>query len=166
MKFKSYEEKCAAVKAAINATSKIQADLYYSHWEQTEIRNGYVPGETIASDVLPKAEEKVVVADTVTKKAAPKKKAAAKPVAKKAEPVVEKVEAAVIPDDQAQAEECPITSIEDLRAYMTTRYKDLGGTAEARASLVTALKAASGKNQASEVVSSEFAAVYAALAAL
>jgi len=63
-------------------------------------------------------------------------------------------------------EECPITSVDDLREFMTKRYKELGGTPDVRGTIVAALKDATGKDKAQDITEPEFEAAYNAIASL
>jgi len=180
MKFKSYEDKCAAVKAAMDVCGTKAAELEYAKWLSRQVQDGYVPGEVLAENVLSKeastptekvvpASKKATVKKAATKKATPKKEEVVKEEVVKEEVVKEEVVEVVkeeVVKEETAATECPVTNTDELRSYMTTRYKELGGTAEARASLITALKTATGKDQAADITAEEFPAACAALAAL
>jgi len=192
MKFKSYEDKCAAVNAAMGVCGTKAAELEYAKWLSRQVQDGYVPGEVLAENVLSKeastptekvvpASKKATVKKAATKKATPKKEEVVKEGVVKEEVVKEEVvkEGVVkeevvkeevvkeeVVKEETAATECPVTNTDELRSYMTTRYKELGGTAEARASLITALKTATGKDQAADITAEEFPAACAALAAL
>lgn len=79
-----------------------------------------------------------------------------------AEPEVEESTEQDTPD----TEECTIKSVDDLRAFMTEKYKEIGGTPDAKNSIVNALETATGFKKAQDVTADKFEAAYTAIAAL
>lgn len=171
MQFNTWEERQLAVKKATEELGQAYGEIKFKEFMLKEVSQSFVAGSV---QQAPTSEEVKEEPKPVAKKKATKKKAEPKvepkaeevkeePVAE--EPVVEEPKAEEPVVEEPATDECPIKSTDDLRAYMTQRYKELGG-GPARDRLITALKEATGTDKASDVAEDKYADAYAALLAL
>lgn len=187
MQFTSWNERQLAVKKATEELGKAYGEIKFKEFMLKEVSQSFVKGETQLPPAVTEEPVEEVEAPAqevkVEEKPAPKKKRTPAPKIKKEEPEVEEAPAPEVPEEEAQpeetevqvpeentevesAEECPLTSTDDLRSFMTKRFKELGGNAGARESLVNALKESTGYGQAADVPDDKLPAAYAALSAL
>ena len=167
MQFESYEQRHEAIKRACIELGAAHGNIKFKEQMFKEITQSFVKGGPEqgkipeSTEEIPKGipEEKPVK----EKKKPTRTKTASKKV--KAEEVDEMAveETTVEEVTEEVTEECPITSVDDLREYLTERYSELGGTQEVRGRLVAALTEATGKKQAKDVTEDQFAVAYAAI---
>lgn len=177
MQFDSYEDRRASIRAASEALGRRYGEMKFAEQMFRETCQSFVKGEPEKGSVP--GIEKIPAVDTVGKtesKAKPKisgskkTKVPPKDEAKADMPVNTEEEQTAADEPQMQVNtesgdegECPINSVDDLRAYLTQRYQELGGTQDVRGRLLAALEESTGCKQAADVPEDKFAIAYTAI---
>lgn len=177
MQFENYDDRREAIRAASIELGNAYGHLKFKEQMFRETCASFVRGEP---EQGPKVDPNNATVECKEIKAPKEEKPKAKPKAKakaKAKPKKDEME---VNTEEAEAESkdegmevntedskltsaCPISSVDELRNYLTERYQELGGTQEVRAKLIEALTEATGKNQAADVTEDQFPLAYEAI---
>jgi len=156
MKFNNQRERELAIEKACRELGEAYGQLKFREHMFREVTQSYVPdvpytgkpGQVTEVKEEPKPKKE-------TKKKASKKTKVEKVESEEELPGEEKV--------TVEATECPISTVEELRQYMTDRYMEAGKTPEAMTKIRGALEEATGKTQVAELDDEQIPVAYDAI---